>query len=351
MAGQRQEHVVQVGALDGDPGDRIVIDPVQQPTQGGDPVVGHPQREQLGVGGRLGEYGGHLGQPSRVGELHLHSTTRHPALQLGRCPLGDDPATVQDAHPMGEFVGLLEVLRGQQHGHAVGDQLPHDLPHLPPAAWVQPRGRLVEEDQPRRADQRHREVQAALHPTGVRLGPAARRISELEPLQQVVDDGLDAAAVEVVQVGHQQQVLPAGVELVDRRELSGHADGSAYLIRLAPDVVPGDADLPGVGREQCGDDVDHRGLAGAVGPEECVDTPLRDLEVDALEHFVVAEALVEAGNRYRCVSGHAQHGEGLTQRQGQALFSQVLSARPLRSSVTAECGAVSTESRNTSGRL
>ena len=193
MAGERQEHVVQVGALDGHPGDRIVIDPVQEPAQGRDPVVGHPQREQLGIGSRLREYGGHLGQPSRVGELHLHAPARHPALQLGGCSLGDDPAAVEHPHPVGQLVGLVEVLRGQQHRHTVGDQLPHDLPHLSTAARVQPRGRLVEEDQPRRADQGHRQVQPALHPTGVRLGPTARRVRELEPLQQVVDDGLGAS--------------------------------------------------------------------------------------------------------------------------------------------------------------
>ena len=310
MAGERQEHVVQVGALDGHPGDRIVIDPVQEPAQGCDPVVGHPQREQLGIGGRLREYGGHLGQPSRVGELHLYAPARHPALQLGGCSLGDDPAAVEHPHPVGELVGLVEVLRGEQHRHTVGDQLLHDLPHLTPAAWVQPRGRLVQEDQPRRADQRHRQVEPALHPAGVRLGATVRRVRELEPLQQLVDGGLGASAVEVIQVGHQLQVLAARVELVDRRELSGHADRSAYLIRLPLDVVPGDADLPGVGREQCGDDVDRCGLAGAVGPEECVHTSLRYLEVDALEHFVVAETLVETGDRDRCVSSHAHMVKG-----------------------------------------
>jgi hypothetical protein len=100
----------------------------------------------------------------------------------------------------------------------------------------------------------------------------------------------------VIQIGHQLQVLPAGVKLVDRRELPGHADGSAHLVRFAPDVVPGDTDLPGVGREQGGTDVDRCGLAGAVRSQERVHTPFRHLEVDALEHFVVAIPLVEPGD-------------------------------------------------------
>ena len=53
-------------------------------------------------------------------------------LQRGRRALGDDPAVVDDPDAVGEHVGLLEVLRGQEDGHALV---------LAPAARPPPRAR------------------------------------------------------------------------------------------------------------------------------------------------------------------------------------------------------------------
>ena len=58
----------------------------------------------------------------------------------------DDPAVVDDADLVGERVGLVEVLRGQQHGRAVGDEPAHDVPHVLALGRVEAGGRLVEED-------------------------------------------------------------------------------------------------------------------------------------------------------------------------------------------------------------
>ena len=40
------------------------------------------------------------------------------ALELVRRALGDQPAVVDDADPVGQLVGLLEVLRGEEDRHA-----------------------------------------------------------------------------------------------------------------------------------------------------------------------------------------------------------------------------------------
>ena len=70
------------------------------------------------------------------------------ALELRRGALGDDAAVVEHRDPVGELVGLVEVLGGEEDRDAVGDQLADDLPHGAAAARVQAGGRLVEEDQP-----------------------------------------------------------------------------------------------------------------------------------------------------------------------------------------------------------
>ena len=75
---------------------------------------------------------------------------------------------VDDPDPVGEHVGLLEVLRRQEHRHAVLAREPGDLlPEGRAALRVEPRGRLVEEEDARPVDEREGEVEAALHAAGV----------------------------------------------------------------------------------------------------------------------------------------------------------------------------------------
>ena len=62
---------------------------------------------------------------------------------------------------------------------------------------------------------------------------------------------------------------------------------------LGDDVVAGDAGDPGVRAQQRREDVDDRGLSGAVRAEQREDAAGRDVEVDAVEHDLVAEGLHE----------------------------------------------------------
>ena len=108
---------------------------------------------------------------------------------LGRCAGRDEPAVVEQSHGVGEVIGLLEVLRREQDRDALGEQLADDVPQLTTAARVEAGGRLVEEDDPRPADQGHGEVETALHAPGVRRGAAVGGLGEAEPLQQLVHPG------------------------------------------------------------------------------------------------------------------------------------------------------------------
>src|SRR5829696_7437207 len=81
--------------------------------------------------------------------------------------------------------GLVEVLRGQQHGGALGDHAPDDLPDLVPAARVEPGRGLVEEDQFGGDDQARRDVDAPAHPAGVLLHLPVSRLGKTERVEQV----------------------------------------------------------------------------------------------------------------------------------------------------------------------
>ena len=140
-----------------------------------------------------------------------------------------------------------------------GDEVSDGLPHHPAAAWIEAGRGLVEEDDPRVADEGHGEVEPPLHASRVgRDGLLApRRPGRTARAAPRLVDGPRPLA-EVPQVGHQLQVLLAGEELVDRRELAGDADDRADRVGLAGDVVAGDLDLAAVGGDQGREDPDRR---------------------------------------------------------------------------------------------
>src|SRR5207247_11007990 len=84
-------------------------------------------------------------------------------LQLRGRALGDDVPVVDDPDAVGECVGLLEVLRGQEDGHPVLSRQSCDLaPERASALYVETGRRLVEEEARRAMGEREREVEAAL---------------------------------------------------------------------------------------------------------------------------------------------------------------------------------------------
>ena len=120
-----------------------------------------------------------------VGEPQADVAAGDQPLQLlRRCPRRPF-RRVEHGDPVGELVGLLQVLGGEEDGDAAGDQLADDLPHGPAAARVEAGGRLVEEDDPRVADQRHRQVEPAPHAAGVGRDRLPGRVGQVEPLEQL----------------------------------------------------------------------------------------------------------------------------------------------------------------------
>jgi hypothetical protein len=97
----------------------------------------------------------------------------------------------------------------------------------------------------------------------------------------------------MVQVGHEEHVLLAGDQAVDRGELAGHADRGAHRLRVDGQVVAADADAAGgrVGRDEGGEDLDGGGLAGAVRAEQGEDRPLGHGQIDTVEHDLLAVRL------------------------------------------------------------
>lgn len=134
------------------------------------------RRELDRVGARLRLHPEYGGQNLRSKESAIgiaQSDTQHAAahrrLEVPAGAFGDHRAVVDHADAVGELIGLIEVLGGQQHRPARCGKVADGLPHLVAAARIQAGGGLVEEQQIRRQDDARRDVEAAAHTAGVLL--------------------------------------------------------------------------------------------------------------------------------------------------------------------------------------
>ena len=235
VAGQLEEDVVE-----GRPPHRDVVDPhpgVVQPLHRrrdrpfalGDR---HPQHHPVELRPLRGDLGQRRDRRLRlVGRFqrHLEALAADLVLQLVGGALGDHLAVVDHRDPVGEPVGLVEVLGGEQHRRPVGDPPFDRLPEPDPAARVEPGRRLVEEEHRRPRDQRRGEVEPPPHPARVGAHQPAARFGEVEALQQLGRPRLRLALRQVVELADHLQVLEPGQVLVDRRVLAGEADPPAQL--------------------------------------------------------------------------------------------------------------------------
>ena len=248
LPGDAQEHVVQAGLLDGhalQPDARAV----QRAHQLGHVLRGALEvQAQLAVG-RLaarGHRGQHIVGPRRVlagPELQLDDLFADLALELRRRAAGDDPALVDDGDLVGQAVGLLEVLRGEEDRHAeLVVEAAHFFPDRRPAGRVEARGGLVQEQDTGVVDEGEGQVEAALHASGVR----ARRASWGPPRPgRPCSSSRSAGLPRLVARGPEQlrlqdEQLARRHQRVEPDVLQRDADRLAHLAALALDVVAGD---------------------------------------------------------------------------------------------------------------
>src|SRR5207253_6140137 len=71
--------------------------------------------------------------------------------------VGDGDACLEQDDPLCEGLGLLELMRRQQHGAALADMCTRRVPHAQPGLAVESRGRLVERDESRSAREGERD--------------------------------------------------------------------------------------------------------------------------------------------------------------------------------------------------
>jgi hypothetical protein len=219
---------------------------------------------------------------------------------------------VDDGDAVGQLVGLLEVLGGEQHVGPAPHERADGVPQLDAAAGVETGGGLVEQQQAGRADEAGAEVEAAAHAPRVAPHEAPGGVGEAEGGEHVVGRPAGPAAAVAEQAGHHDQVLAAGHGRFDRGVLAGESDEPADLLGVAGGVDARDPEAAAVGGQQGGHGPHQGGLAGAVGPEDGGDPAGRGGQVEAGQglHAVAAaaEALGQALGLDGVVVGDGVHG-------------------------------------------
>ena len=174
--------------------------------------------------------------------------------------------------------------------------------------------------------QRAREVEPALHASGVGLDPPAGGVGQADELEQLVGPRAPAAAGEPVQAALQLEQLAPGLHGVEPDLLQRDADPPAHLGRLGDDVDPRDVSAARGRRKQRAQHPDRRGLARAVGAQEAEDLAGGDRQVEVADRFDAA--LERPAQGARLDGGSVAHPSG--QPSGRAAPGPTSGCRPGR---------------------
>ena len=216
-------------------------------------------------------------QPLRLGPLRrvLQADTQRAGadrrLELSGVPSAMTLPWSMTAMRVGQLVGLLEVLRGQQDGRSLGDEAPGRCPI--PGCGCGGRARSSARRGTCSSGRHHDaggDVEPAAHASREVLDQLGRRVAEAERLEQLGGAVVRGPTAQAQQPAEQHEVLPAGEVLVHRRQLAGEADDGPDRIGLLDHVVAQHPCTAGVGADEGGQDADGGGLAGAVGAEDAV---------------------------------------------------------------------------------
>ncbi len=250
------------------------------------------------------------------GDLRRIGTDHQPRQPLfgfvARIDLRDHATGAHHGAHMRERADLVQLVADEQHAHAIGRQLAQRGEQPLHRLRRQHRGRLVEDQQARRAKQRaqdldplalaHRQVvharlgvdrqAVALGHLGQPRAHAGRRPVGRQSELQVVDHGQRVEQREVL-MHHRHAATPRGIRAVqgDRRAV--------------------ERDAAGIGLHLAGDHLHQRGLAGAVLAQDRVDLARLHVERDRIVGHHRRVALGDVAQ------GQARHGVG----HGQSLAS------------------------------
>src|SRR4051812_20120739 len=99
----------------------------------------------------------------------------------------DDPPAADDRHPVAELLDLGEEVAREENRDPLFREPPHHVAHVAHAGRIEAGGGLVEQQEPRFADQRRGEAEPLAHAVRVAAYPVLRAVAELDELERLLD--------------------------------------------------------------------------------------------------------------------------------------------------------------------
>ena len=200
--------------------------------------------------------------------------------ELAGRALGDDTAGDDHRYAVGELLGFVEVVGGQEDCGPELAQTAHKLPRLAASGGVEAGGRFVEKQKLRSADESDGEIEPSTLAARQRPDTAFGELGDAAPLEQLLGIG----RIGVVATEHRHG-LERRQERVERRLLRDDPDprppGATGVLR----VLAEHGDFAAVASTVALEDLDSRRLARAVGAEEGEHLAAPDLEIDAAQRL------------------------------------------------------------------
>src|SRR5207247_1271992 len=135
-----------------------------------------------------------------IRRAHILPSDRRATPELGdergRAAVRHELAVVHDRHVVGELLRLVEVVCRQEDRASFPLQVSDQRPEFPPRTGVEARGRLIEEQEVRLADERHRDSEATLLSAGQVERARVRAAQEPDRLEDARDRLLRHVMVE-----------------------------------------------------------------------------------------------------------------------------------------------------------
>ena len=177
-------------------------------------------------------------------------------------------AIVDDADAVAAL-HLLDVVGGDdQRQLALAAQAVQILPQPVARLRVEAHRRLVEKQDARVMHQRARNFEPALHAGGKRADQPLAPLRELDQRQHVGDARPPRCGRDAVDEAVEVEVLIQGETVVEARLLKDDAEVAPPIERIFDHVDAADARGAAVGLENGAQDVQQRGLAGAIGAKQ-----------------------------------------------------------------------------------
>jgi hypothetical protein len=215
-----------------------------------------------------------------------------------------DPPVVEHQNTVGEREGLIHVVRDEQHGGRLmpDPQADHEPVHGDPGQRVERAERLVEQQQPRLADQGPRQRGPLRLAAGQRDRPGRSALGQPDLLKRGPGGGL--------RVGGSQAKRDVGQHLLPRNEpgfLKRDRHGSRH------------ADLAGHFLVKPGQRAQQRRLARAAAPDQRDEFAGGNVHVEPVKHDAVAELAAQPAD------GRRRGGPGLARGRRHSPFGWIIS--------------------------